>query len=108
MEYMNWSAESHRLKGFVCDPPDEIELWLFVDADLAGDTVDTKSSTGGYFVLVGPGTWYPLHWIYMKQTATARSTTEAETSAVAQCFIQECYPMLDALELVQEESVVPN
>ena len=60
MEYINYSAESHKLKGFVCDDTDEIELRLFVDADLAGDWKDTKSYTGGYFVLVGPSTWFPL------------------------------------------------
>ena len=58
-EYMNGTAESHRLKAFVCDHAEDIELWLFVDADLAGDREDSKSSTGGYVVLVGPGTWSP-------------------------------------------------
>ena len=48
MEYMNGTAESHMLKAFVCDPPEDVELWLFVDADFCGDKEDTKSSTGGY------------------------------------------------------------
>ena len=88
MEYMNDSAEE-KLSCFVCDSADELELWLFVDADLAGDKEDTKSSTGGFVVIVGPGTWFPITWIYVKQTATSRSTTEAETAALAHCLIQE-------------------
>ena len=52
MEYMNATAELHKLKCFVCDNAEDIELWLFVDADFAGDKEDTKSSTGGYIVLV--------------------------------------------------------
>ena len=99
MEYINGSYDM-KLQAFVCDEPDDIELWLFVDADLAGDKEDTKSSTGGYVVLVGPGTWFPLTWIYHKQGATSRSTTEAETSALAHCLIQECYPIWDLLELI--------
>ena len=85
MEYMNATAEM-KLQGFVCDDQEGIELWLFVDADLAGDREDTKSSTGGFVVLVGPGTWFPLTWVYHKQGATARSATEAETSALAHCL----------------------
>ena len=63
MEYMNGTAESHKLKCFTCDPPEDIELWLFVDADFAGEVADTKSNTGGYLVLAGPNTWFPLAWI---------------------------------------------
>ena len=78
----------------------------FVDADLAGDKEDTKSSTGGYVVLVGPGTWFPLTWVYHKQGATSRSTTEAETSALAHCLIQECYPIWDLLELILGRKII--
>ena len=36
-EYLNGTAESHQLKCFTCDEPENIELWLFVDADFAGE-----------------------------------------------------------------------
>ena len=42
----------------------------------------------------------PITWIYVKQTATSRSTTEAESAALAHCLIQECYPIWDLLELI--------
>ena len=88
MEYMNGSID-HKLHAYVCDPLEDLELWLLVDADLAGDTEDTKSSSGGYLVIVGPGTWFPVTWVMHKQGATARSTTEAETISLATSLINE-------------------
>ena len=42
-----------------------------------------------FIVIVVLGTWFPITWIFVKQTATSRSTTEAETAALAHCLIQE-------------------
>ena len=70
------------------------------------DREDAKSSTGGYIVLVGPGAWFPITWVFVKQGHTARSTTEAETSALAHCLIQERYPIWDLLEAILGRKVV--
>ena len=92
--------------GICVRSPEELELWLFVDADLAGDTDDTKSSSGGYLVIVGLGTWFPVTWIMHKQGATARSTTEAESISLATSLIQEAFPVWGLLELILGRPVV--
>ena len=97
VEYMQ-RTKNFVLEGFVCDPPDDIELWMFVDADLASDPETSKSSSGAWLVLVGPSTFIPISWLFTKQTSTAKSTTEAESVALVTALLQEAYPILDLLE----------
>ena len=105
MEYMN-STVDYKLKGYVGDSTDDLELWLFVDADLAGDTEDARSTSGGFLVIVGPSTWFPITWIHNKQTATSRSTTEAEGISLGTALVNEAYPVWDLLELILGRTVV--
>ena len=51
---------NHRLVGTVQDSADDLELVLYVDADLCGERAHTKSTSDGYLVLRGPQTWFPL------------------------------------------------
>ena len=59
MSYINGSLDMRQV-GFVGDSPDLLELWLFVDADFAGDRSDLKSTSGGFLVLAGPNTFSRL------------------------------------------------
>ena len=95
------STSHYRLSGKVGDPSDKLKLLLFVDADLAGDSSDTKSRSGGYLVLAGPNTWFPICWVSRKQTATSRSTTEAEVVALAVCLFSEAIPTLQLFDLLE-------
>ena len=94
------------LQGMIGDPVDELEIWLFVDADLASDPLDTKSTIGGYMVLVGPSSWFPLCWVHHKQTATSKSTIEAESVALGNTLLQEGYPILDFFETVFGKKII--
>ena len=53
-------TKHHFLEGFIGDAFDECQLWLFADADHAGEH-DSTSTTGSAIVLVGPNTYYPLN-----------------------------------------------
>ena len=97
--YMN-STSHYRLTGKIGDPPEKLRLLLFVDADLAGDNSDSKSRSGGYLVLAGPNTWFPITWISRKQTSTSRSTTEAEIVALAVALFSEAIPTLQLFDLL--------
>ena len=66
-----------KMPGFVGDSLDKCNLWLFADSDHAGEQ-DNRSTSGGYLVLVGPNTYFPLSAFSKKQTSTALSSTEAE------------------------------
>ena len=62
---------------------------VYTDADFASCPLSSKSTTG---ILVAARTGdcvYPLHWVSRKQSSTARSTTEAETIALATAMFTE-------------------
>ena len=71
------STTHYRLVGVIKDNPQDLHLALYADADSAGER-DAKSTSGGFFVLKGPNTHFPLAWLSKRQTSVSRSTTEAE------------------------------
>ncbi|CAE7035956.1 TY5A [Symbiodinium natans] len=91
--YIN-STKTHRLVGTVQDNPGELHLALYVDADFAGEKVDAKSTSGGYLVLKGPNSFFPLAWVCKRQTSTSRSTTESEIVSLAHSLFSEGLPAL--------------
>ena len=66
------------MQSIVGDPLDACRLLLFADADFAGDKTESKSTSGGVLVLVGPNTWAPLGAVCKAQAAVSHSSTEAE------------------------------
>ena len=96
MSYIH-CTKHHFLEGFIGDAFDECQLWLFADADHAGEH-DSKSTTGSAIVLVGPNTYYPLNAFSKKQTVVAISSTEAEVVAANHSMRAEGIPMLALFE----------
>eukprot|EP00435_Cladocopium_sp_Y103_P056449 s2990_g19.t1 len=89
--------QHHFLEGFISDPFDECQLWLFADADHAGEH-DSKSTSGSAIVLVGPNTYYPLNTFSKKQTVVAICSTEAAVVAANHSMRAEGIPMLALFE----------
>ena len=83
------------------DSPEALELHLYVDADFAGDRLTGESTSGGYLVLVGPNSSFPLAWVSKRQTSTSLSTTESEVVSLAHSLYQEALP---ALQLWDEDN----
>lgn len=83
------------LKCHVDDSPENLKLAVFADASFAGDTRDSKSTSGGLLCLVGPRTFVPLSWICKKQTAISHSSTGAEVIALETMMRLEGLPMLN-------------
>ena len=96
MSYIH-CTKHHFLEGFIGDVFDDCQLWLFADADHAGEH-DSKSTTGSAIVLVGPNTYYPLNAFSKKQTVVAISSTEAEVVAANHSMRAEGIPMLALFE----------
>ena len=96
VSYIN-SSKDHFLEGFIGDSFDECQLWLFADADHAGEH-DSKSTSGSAIALVGPNTYYPLNAFSKKQTVVAISSTEAEVVAANHSMRAEGIPMLALFE----------
>jgi hypothetical protein len=93
MSYM-WTTKEYEIVGYVHDPLEELWLELYVDADWAGDREDKYSTSGGFLVLAGPNSRFPLMWVSRKQTAVSRSTTESEIIALAHSLFMEAIPMM--------------
>ena len=91
------STKHHFLEGFIGDAFDQCQLWLFADADHAGEH-GSKSTSGSAIVLVGPNTYYPLNAFSEKQTVVAISSTEAEVVAANHSMRAEGIPMLALFE----------
>jgi len=97
--YIN-STKDFRLVGAVHDEPKDLKLRLYVDADFSGEREDTKSTSGGWLVLYGPNTSFPLAWISRRQTSTSRSTTESEVVSMAGALYAEGLPTMDLWDLL--------
>ena len=97
--YLNSTAD-YTLNAFIGDRPENLRLRLYCDADFAGDNEDARSTSGGYLVVIGPNSFFPLSWVSKKQTATSRSTTESEIVSLALGVYSEALPMLNLFDLL--------
>ena len=78
----------------------KVWLALFADADFAGDKADCKSIGGGFLVLTGPNTYYPLGGLSKKHGCTSHSTAEAEIVSLNTALRTMGLPSLDLWELI--------
>jgi hypothetical protein len=99
MQYISATANLTQI-AFIGDEFKDCELALFVDADWASDRLDHKSTTGGYLVLLGPNTFFPLAPLCKKQGATSLSTPEAESIAFTIALRELILPNMDLWELI--------
>ena len=99
ISYM-YHTQDYVTTSHVGDPPDKCVLALFVDASFAGDLQDSKSTTGGYMVLLGPNTYAPITWLCKKQGAVSHSSSEAEIIALDATVRMEGIPAMELWDLV--------
>ena len=74
------------------DPVDQLQISLYTDSDHCSGIEHTKSTSGILMAIEGPSSFYPISWASRRQTATSRSTTEAETIALASGVFSEGLP----------------
>ena len=80
--YIKWNPFTLRSDLFPSEL-DSVEIHAFPDADFAGGRDSAKSVSGGICGLATNSGWIPLDWESKRQSATATSTTESETVALA-------------------------
>ena len=68
------TTQHYRLVGWVGDTLDQIQPHLFADADLAGDPLTQRSTSGAHLCLRGPHTSFPIAGLSQRQTCVSRST----------------------------------
>ncbi len=81
VEFIN-STLDYRQYAFIGDDWADLELAIFVDADLASDKGDYKSTSGALLVLSGPNTFFPIAPFCKKQGPVSLSAPEAELVAL--------------------------
>jgi hypothetical protein len=74
------STLDHKQRTFIGDNVSDCKLWLFADANHAGE-YDNRSTSGCLLVLVGPNTYFPLTAFSKKQTAVAMSSPQVKYSS---------------------------
>ena len=79
---------------------ESLEIHVWPDADLAGDQMNTKSSSGRFIELAASdGSTFPVAWSYQKQGHTSTSTPEAETVSLA-AAVKEAIPIQQLVSLL--------
>eukprot|EP00435_Cladocopium_sp_Y103_P016069 s1173_g4.t1 len=104
ISYLNETKE-HLLSGHVGDNMGDIFVEVYCDADFCGDDEHTYSTSGGWIQLSGKDTQFPMAWMSRKQGAMSRSTTEAETVAMATALFDEGLPLLELFSALFRRSV---
>ena len=82
------------------DNPSLLVVQLFVDADFAGCPYTLKSSSGCHFDIEGPNGCFPLSAGPAGHTATAQSSTSAETCSLATGIRATGDPVITILGLI--------
>ena len=88
------------MTGWVGDAPEEIGLRLFADADFAGDSKLSRSTSGLHLALLGPSTVYPLAGQSKKQGCVSHFTPEAELVAADHALRTSGLPALEVWDLL--------
>ena len=99
------ATKHYRLIGYINDDPPKLYLSLYADADFAGEKEGARSTSGGYLVLKGPNSHFPLAWLSKRQTSTSRSTTESEVISFAHSVFSEGIPALGLWEVLLKRTV---
>jgi hypothetical protein len=94
------STQDIVLSGTINDPPSELYLRLFADADFAGCEKSSRSTSGVFLALCGPNTFMPLSAISKKQGCVSHSTPEAELVAADLAVRAEGLPALTLWETI--------
>ena len=87
------------------DNPGNLKPSLYTDADHASDVEHAHSTSGMLLCLEGEQTFWPLCWDSRKQTASGRSTTEAEITSLSSGVLREALPMQEFMEKVMGRDV---
>ena len=97
---------NHGLHGFAhCQDIGTVELHGWPDADLAGASDSTKSTSGGFLHLAAERTFLPLEWYSKRQGATATSTPEAELISASKMLREHAVPQQQLWAILLQRDV---
>ena len=94
MEYIACTTD-HSLTGYVGDGVAMLRLLSFADADFAGEKPSMRSTSGGYLMLEGARTYFPLAAKSARHQCVSHSTAEAEIVAASAALRAMAIPALE-------------
>ena len=93
-----WGVVSHEVRV--------PRLRLYCDSDLGGDPLTCRSHSGIFVVVEdAKGNLFPISWTAKRQTAVARSTTEAELASANEGVFNDGIPIKSLLEMLWQTHV---
>ena len=92
------------MHGYIGDQAENLEIRCYTDADLAGDKLTKKSTTGVFVVLIGPNSYFPLVGVSTKQTAVSHASTESELVGADHGVRKECLPLWTLWETLLQKT----
>jgi hypothetical protein len=95
-----------RCVGWVGDAPSEVGIHLYADADFAECKRTGRSTSGVFFCVAGPDTFFPLQGASRKQSAVSHSTPEAEIVAADHGLRTVGIPAMDLWDVLLQRDVV--
>ena len=100
-------ASNLTLKGYLStEDLSNVEIVAWPDADLCGDFMSTKSTSGFFMEVRGMnGRGMPVSWGSKKQGCTAQHTAEAEVVSMASCMRSELLPAQFLLQKLLRRAV---
>ena len=75
ISYM-WHTRNQVQHCYVSNEPEDCFIGVVVDASFAGDTQDSKSTSGCFACLFGSRTFVPLTWFCKKQACVSHSSKQ--------------------------------
>jgi hypothetical protein len=82
----------------VGDAIEDCHSVVYSDADFAGDTHESKSTSGCFVAVVGPNAFAPVSALCKTQSCVAHSSTESEIIALDHTMRNEGIPILGFLQ----------
>ena len=105
MCYINSSIDV-RMVSYVGDRAEDLEVRLFCDADFAGDSGSSKSTSGMFLCISGPNSLAPLTAQSKRQSAVSHSTPEAEIVSADAGVRTAGLPALDLWKVLWDREIV--
>ena len=99
ISYIHHTSE-YRQYCYVGNTAQQCRPGLFQDSDFAGDSENSKSTSGGILCIFGSRTFVPISWMYKKQTSVSHGSTEAEIISLDAGLRMDGIPALTLIEVL--------
>ena len=106
LSYIKASSDQVLTGSLNFEDSDSLRLMAWPDADLCGDEMSTRSTSGFFLELAGKdGRGMPLSWGSKRQNFTASHTAEAELVSLSSVVRNEVLPVQHLLQLLMGKPI---